>query len=66
MKRKAPKTQTHELLVMARVADLYATLPPAARKRVHGHLGEILCDLPVIAEVVDDAPLSLPLAADHA
>lgn len=48
---RRPKVQNHEILVMVKLADLYATLRPDARHRVHEHLGQLLDNLPVIASV---------------
>ena len=49
---RAPRApMDHEILVMTRIADLYATLNIEARDRVHHYVGERLHALPVIAEV---------------
>ena len=58
---RRPKVQNHEILVMVKLADLYATLAPDARRRVHEHIGQLLDNLPVIAAVgapdeSDEAP----------
>lgn len=49
-------TKDHELQIMSRMADLYALLQPAARRRVHDYMGTRLDSLPVIAAIGEAEP----------
>jgi hypothetical protein len=46
-----PKVRSHELLVMSKLCELYATLPPERRMRVHEHIAGMLDDLPTVVQV---------------
>jgi hypothetical protein len=64
---KLPTTKVpldHELLVMSRVADLYATLHIEARHRVHHYIGERIETLPTLA-AVGPAPTPAPPLPFH-
>lgn len=52
-----PRVRSHELLVMSKLCELYATLKPDRRLKVHDHIGGLLEDLPTVAQVqpVEDA-----------
>lgn len=54
---KNPASQ--KLAIMARIADLYALLPPPTREEAHAFIGGILKDLPVITEVKDPQPVPM-------
>ena len=60
------RTKSHELLVMSKLCELYATLPPERRRQVHAHIGGMLDDLPTIAAAVQSAEeLALPFHRDR-
>jgi hypothetical protein len=45
-----------EMMVMGRVFDLFATLPPARRHAVHDYIGQRLDDMPTLAAVAEPDP----------
>lgn len=53
----------HELLVLHRIVDLYATLAPEGRKRVHLYICQRLDSLPALAVVqpADDEQSDTPV-----
>lgn len=61
-----PRVTDHEILVMTRLADLYATLAPDARHRVHDYMGTRLDGLPVtnVGEASRDDDPQLPFGRD--
>jgi hypothetical protein len=62
-----PKVRSHELLVMSKLCELYATLKPERRMRVHEHIGGMLDDLPAVAQVrpAGDSEEMPPLPFHH-